>query len=264
MLIKHEGGFTDDQRDNGNAKGDGHGNEGSTMLGVTAWNWAKYTGNPAPKDVMKALTKEDVKPLYKQNYWDVIKADHLPSGIDISCADLCVNAGPSRAAKILQKAVGASAANAVAVGVSTSLGVASAALQISGQRQQAKTQARAQAEASKVERQRYLNEVSSLRTQQGQEQIALAQKLQANKRKAMEAQATAAVSAAEAGVAGLSVDALRNDLAAREARYTTSVSTQSQLLDVRRNLALRDSGLGFTNNMPVSYTHLTLPTTPYV
>ena len=29
MLIKHEGGFTDDQRDNGNAKGDGHGNEGS-------------------------------------------------------------------------------------------------------------------------------------------------------------------------------------------------------------------------------------------
>jgi len=38
MLIKHEGGFTDDQRDNGNAKGDGHGNEGSTMWGVTAWN----------------------------------------------------------------------------------------------------------------------------------------------------------------------------------------------------------------------------------
>jgi len=109
MLIKHEGGFTDDQRDNGNAKGDGHGNEGSTMLGVTAWNWAKYTGKPAPKDVMKALTKEDVKPLYKQNYWDVIKADHLPSGVDISCADLCVNAGPSRAAKILQKAVGATA-----------------------------------------------------------------------------------------------------------------------------------------------------------
>ena len=28
MLIHHEGGFTDDQRDSGNAKGDGHGNEG--------------------------------------------------------------------------------------------------------------------------------------------------------------------------------------------------------------------------------------------
>jgi len=107
MLIKHEGGFTDDQRDNGNAKGDGYGNEGSTMLGVTAWNWAKYTGKPAPKDVMKALTKDDVKPLYKKNYWDIIYCDKLPSGIDISVADLCVNAGPSRAAKILQKVVGA-------------------------------------------------------------------------------------------------------------------------------------------------------------
>ncbi len=107
MLIKHEGAFQDDQRDSGNAKGDGHGNEGSTMWGVTAWNWAKYTKKPAPKDVMKALTKADVKPLYKKNYWDIIYCDKLPSGIDISVADLCVNAGPSRAAKILQKIVGA-------------------------------------------------------------------------------------------------------------------------------------------------------------
>jgi lysozyme family protein len=106
MLIKHEGGFTDDQRDSGNRKGDGHGNEGSTMLGVTSWNWAKYTGKPAPKEVMKKLTKDDVKPLYKQNYWNAVKADNLPSGLDVSCADLCVNAGPSRASKILQRVVG--------------------------------------------------------------------------------------------------------------------------------------------------------------
>jgi hypothetical protein len=133
--------------------------------------------------------------------------------------------------------------------IAAALGTVSAGLQIRGQQIQAKTQRRVQANASKVERQRYLNEVSSLRTQQGQEQIALAQKLQANKRKAMEAQATATVSAGEAGVAGLSVDALRNDLAAKEARYNNSVSTQAQMLDVRRNLALRDAGLGFTNNM---------------
>ena len=49
MLIHHEGGFTDDTRDSGNKKGDGHGNDGSTMLGVTAYNWARYTGKPAPK-----------------------------------------------------------------------------------------------------------------------------------------------------------------------------------------------------------------------
>lgn len=141
--------------------------------------------------------------------------------------------------------LGMTAATTASVG----LGIASTALQIRGQQIQAKTQRRVQENASKVERQRYLNEVSSLRTQQSQEQVALAQKLQANKRKAMEAQATATVSAAEAGVAGLSVDALRNDLAAKEARYNNSLNTQAQMLDVRRNLALRDAGLGFTNNM---------------
>ena len=106
MLIAHEGGFTDDIHDNGNKKGDGHGNQGSTMLGVTAYTWAKYTGKPAPIAVMKTLTVDDVMPLYKSNYWDAIKADDLPSGVDISCADLCVNAGPSRASKILQTVIG--------------------------------------------------------------------------------------------------------------------------------------------------------------
>tara|TARA_R100001224_G_scaffold50578_1_gene29261 strand:- start:239 stop:751 length:513 start_codon:yes stop_codon:yes gene_type:complete len=129
------------------------------------------------------------------------------------------------------------------------LGTASTGLQIRGQQIQAKTQRRVQENASKVERQRYLNEVSSLRTQQSQEQLALAQKLQSNKRAAMEAQSTALVSAGEAGVAGISVDALKQDLSRKEALYNQSVSTQSKMLDVRRELALRDSGLGFTNNM---------------
>jgi len=141
--------------------------------------------------------------------------------------------------------LGMSAATTAAVG----LGVASTALQIRGQQIQAKTQRKVQANASDVERQRYLNEVSSLRTQQGQEQVAMAQKLQSNKTRAREARATARVSAGEAGVAGLSVNALMNDLTRKEAMYNNSVNTQAQMLDVRRDLSLRDAGLGFTNNM---------------
>ena len=137
----------------------------------------------------------------------------------------------------------------IAIASSTAMGVASANLQIQGQKMQARMQARMQENASKVERQRYLNEVSSLRTQQGQEQVAMAQKLQSNKTRAREARATARVSAGEAGVAGLSVNALMNDLTRKEAMYNNSVNTQAQMLDVRRDLALRDSGLGFTNNM---------------
>ena len=113
MLIKHEGGFTDDQRDKGNSQGDGHGNRGSTMLGVTSKNWARYTDKPAPIEVMKELTVDDVKPLYKKNYWDAVKADMLPSGCDVSVADLCVNAGPGRAAKLLQRVVGSKADGAI-------------------------------------------------------------------------------------------------------------------------------------------------------
>ena len=50
---------------------------------------------------------------------------------------------------------------AAAVGASALMGVASAGLQIRGQQIQAKTQEKVQANASDVERQRYLNEVSS-------------------------------------------------------------------------------------------------------
>ncbi len=132
---------------------------------------------------------------------------------------------------------------------SIAMSAASTGLQIRGQQIQAKTQEKVQANASAVERQRYLNEVSSLRTQQGQEQVAMAQKLQSNKTRAREARATARVSAGEAGVAGLSVNALMNDLTRKEAMYNNSVNTQAQMLDVRRDLSLRDAGLGFTNNM---------------
>ena len=66
------------------------------ILGVTAKVWAEWTGKTAPIEVMKQLTKDDIKPMYKARYWDVVQGDHLPSGVDISVADFGVNAGPSR------------------------------------------------------------------------------------------------------------------------------------------------------------------------
>jgi len=112
-LIKHEGGFTDDPRDPGNQREDGFGNAGSTMLGVTAQVWSEWTGKPSPKSVMRALTKDDIKPMYKARYWDAVKADELPSGVDISVADFGVNAGPGRAAKRLQRVVAATQDGAI-------------------------------------------------------------------------------------------------------------------------------------------------------
>ena len=103
-VLKHEGGFTDDERDPGNRLPDGR--KGSTMLGVTQMNWENYVGHPVTHDDMKALTPELVAPFYKAKYWDKVKGDDLPSGVDYVVFDAAVNSGPGRAAKWLQACVG--------------------------------------------------------------------------------------------------------------------------------------------------------------
>ena len=58
---------------------------------------------------MKDLTLEDVAPIYKKNYWDKMKCDDLPSGLDLCVFDFGINAGPGRAAKYLQTLIGTKA-----------------------------------------------------------------------------------------------------------------------------------------------------------
>jgi len=133
--------------------------------------------------------------------------------------------------------------------VAIAIAIASAGASIQGQRIAAKTQRKVQENASIAERQRHLQEVSSMRIQQGQEQVAAAQRIQESTRKAREARSTARVSAGEAGVSGLSVDALINDLTREEAGYKFATQQQLEMNDVNRNMQLKDAGLGFTNNM---------------
>jgi lysozyme family protein len=44
--------------------------------------------------------------IYKIQYWDAIRGDDLPSGIDAAVYDYAVNSGPSRAARELQAVLG--------------------------------------------------------------------------------------------------------------------------------------------------------------
>jgi len=104
QMLKSEGGFTDDERDKGNQLPDGR--KGSTMLGVTQFNWEQHVGHQVTHDDMRKLTPADVEPLYKKKYWDVVQGDKLPNGIDYLCFDMGVNAGPGRSIKLLQTAVG--------------------------------------------------------------------------------------------------------------------------------------------------------------
>tara|TARA_B100000965_G_C19396011_1_gene671195 strand:+ start:271 stop:783 length:513 start_codon:yes stop_codon:yes gene_type:complete len=91
-ILHHEGGYVNHPRDPG----------GETNLGVTKRVYEEWGGS---KD-MKDLTEEDVAPIYKKNYWDRVKGDHLPSGLDLAVFDWAVNSGTGRAAKKLQSMIG--------------------------------------------------------------------------------------------------------------------------------------------------------------
>jgi len=95
-LLKHEGGFVNHPKDPG----------GMTNLGVTKKVWEEWVGHAVTEEDMRALTREKVTPLYKAKYWDKVYGDKLPHGVDLCVFDCAVNSGVSRAAKLLQRAVG--------------------------------------------------------------------------------------------------------------------------------------------------------------
>jgi len=96
MVLKHEGGFVDHPEDPG----------GATNKGITHKTYADFLGRPL-EDVseLKNIPDDHVQMIYKNGYWDRVKGDELPSGVDFSTFDWAVNSGPGRAAKALQKAV---------------------------------------------------------------------------------------------------------------------------------------------------------------
>lgn len=96
LTLKHEGGYVDDPQDPG----------GATNLGVTIGTLSAWLGRQATKAEVRALTPEAVKPIYKKNYWDKVRGDDLPAGVDFACYDFAVNSGPKRGAIALQRAIG--------------------------------------------------------------------------------------------------------------------------------------------------------------
>ena len=97
MLLHHEGGYVNDSRDSG----------GMTNLGVTKRVYEDWVDRKVTEQEMRDLTPDDVAPIYKKNYWDRIKGDYVPSGVDWCLYDWCVNSGSKRPAKAVQRAVGA-------------------------------------------------------------------------------------------------------------------------------------------------------------
>ncbi len=92
-----------------------------------------------------------------------------------------------------------------------------------------------------MEQQRHLQEMTAVRAGERQEAIVAAQKRQQITTKAREARATARVSAGEAGVSGLSVDALINSFTQNEAKALFSITQQAQMNKESRALGIENS-----------------------
>lgn len=95
-VLKHEGGYVNNPKDPG----------GMTNLGVTKKVWEEWVGHPVGESEMRALTPAIVAPMYRKKYWDAIRGDEMPAGLDYLMFDFAINAGPGRAIKTMQKAIG--------------------------------------------------------------------------------------------------------------------------------------------------------------
>ena len=95
-ILHHEGGYVNHPADPG----------GMTNLGVTKRVYEEYIGEEVDEATMRALTPEDVGPLYKKNYWDRMKCDQIADGLDLCVFDFGVNGGTGRGAKTLQTMIG--------------------------------------------------------------------------------------------------------------------------------------------------------------
>ena len=96
LLLVHEGGYVNDPLDSG----------GRTNLGVTQAVYEQFLGRQVTEDEMKSLTRDDVAPVYKKNYWDRSGCDYLPNAIAWMVFDWAVNGGPGRPAKAIQRIAG--------------------------------------------------------------------------------------------------------------------------------------------------------------
>lgn len=95
LVLRHEGGYVDHPRDPGGAT-----NRGITIATLSIWRGKKVT-----KQDVRDLSLAEAGEIYRAKYWDRVRGDDLPGGIDYCAFDAAVNSGPRRAIRWLQQAV---------------------------------------------------------------------------------------------------------------------------------------------------------------
>lgn len=99
-VLVYEGGKVDNPKDPG----------GRTNQGVTQKVYDAYRRSigKLEQDVYK-LTNAERDTIYRRQYWDAVRGDDLPDGVDFAVFDGAVNSGPVQSIKWLQRALGVNA-----------------------------------------------------------------------------------------------------------------------------------------------------------
>lgn len=100
LVLAHEGGYVNHPADPGGAT-----NRGVTQAVYDGWRKGKGLSARSVRHIEEA----EVQAIYRRDYWDKVRGDDLPRGIDYAVFDFAVNSGVARATKYLQTAVGVAA-----------------------------------------------------------------------------------------------------------------------------------------------------------
>ena len=102
-LLAHEGGYSNHPSDPG----------GPTNFGITIHDYRKYIDAGATAADVRRMTVGQAKAIYQSKYWNAMRCDSLPAGVDYAVFDYGVNSGIGRAPKVLKRLVGLDASNSV-------------------------------------------------------------------------------------------------------------------------------------------------------
>jgi lysozyme family protein len=90
FTLRAEGGYVDNPADPGGA--------------ATYRDWSDDPDLGTAQ--MQDMTERTARAIYRSLYWNPLRADALPRGVDLSVFDMGVNAGIWRSARLLQRALG--------------------------------------------------------------------------------------------------------------------------------------------------------------
>jgi lysozyme family protein len=104
IVLQHEGGYVNHPSDPG----------GATNMGITLRTLREWRGDDTlTVDAVRNLTEAEAREIYLARYWNAIRGDQLPPGIDLAVFDWAVHGGVGRAARDLQTVLGVTVDGAI-------------------------------------------------------------------------------------------------------------------------------------------------------